>query len=88
MFTAVLRKRLLALNPRIVIMEVSCKTGSGIEGWINWLTREVEAFKGLKESSFFDNYYILEFHHSLFSFISYNYNLVNSHTTDSYCFTT
>jgi hydrogenase nickel incorporation protein HypB len=48
MFTAVLRKRLLALNPRIVIMEVSCKTRSGIESWINWLTREVEAFKGLK----------------------------------------
>jgi Ni2+-binding GTPase involved in maturation of urease and hydrogenase len=29
-------------------MEVSCKTGSGIEDWINWLKREVEAFKGLK----------------------------------------
>ena len=43
-----LRKRVLALNPLIVIMEVSCKTGSGIEGWINWLKREVEAFKGIK----------------------------------------
>ena len=43
-----LRKRVLALNPRIVILEVSCKTGSGIEGWINWLKREVEAFRGLK----------------------------------------
>lgn len=43
-----LRKRVLALNPRIVILEVSCKTGAGIEGWINWLTGEVEAFKGLK----------------------------------------
>ena len=43
-----LRKRVLALNPRITILEVSCKTGSGIEDWINWLKREVEAFKGLK----------------------------------------
>jgi hydrogenase nickel incorporation protein HypB len=43
-----LRKRVLALNPRIVILEVSCKTGSGIESWINWLKNEVEAFRGLK----------------------------------------
>lgn len=43
-----LRKRVLALNPRIVILEVSCKTGSGIEDWINWLKREVEYFKELK----------------------------------------
>ena len=45
---AALRKRVLVLNPRIAILEVSCKTGSGIEGWINWLKREVEAFKGKK----------------------------------------
>jgi hydrogenase nickel incorporation protein HypB len=45
---SVLRKRVLALNPSIVILEVSCKTGSGIEGWIDWLKREVEYFKGLK----------------------------------------
>lgn len=43
-----LRKRVLALNPRIAILEVSCKTGSGIEGWIDWLKGEVEAFRGLK----------------------------------------
>ena len=43
-----LRKRVLALNPRITILEVSCKTGVGIEGWINWLKREVKSFKGLK----------------------------------------
>jgi hydrogenase nickel incorporation protein HypB len=45
---AALRKRVLALNPRIAILEVSCKTGSGIEGWIDWLKGEVKAFKGLK----------------------------------------
>jgi len=45
---AALRKRVLALNPRITILEVSCKTGSGIEGWIDWVKREVITFKGLK----------------------------------------
>ena len=46
--SAVLRKRVLALNPRITILEVSCKTGVGIESWVDWLKREVEAFRGLK----------------------------------------
>jgi hydrogenase nickel incorporation protein HypB len=41
-----LRKRVLALNPRIVILEVSCKTGSGIGDWIHWLEKEVESFSG------------------------------------------
>ena len=45
---AALRKRVLVLNPRITILEVSCKTGAGIEGWINWLKGEVAAFKGLE----------------------------------------
>ena len=44
-----LRKRVLALNPRIVIMEVSCKTGSGIEDWIDWLKKEVESFSGISD---------------------------------------
>lgn len=43
---AALRKRVLTLNPRITILEVSCKTGAGIEGWIDWLKKEVAAFKG------------------------------------------
>ena len=45
---AALRKRVLALNPRITLLEVSCKTGAGIEGWIDWLKGEVAAFKGLE----------------------------------------
>ena len=45
---AALRKRVLALNPRITILEVSCKTGAGIESWIDWLKGEVVAFKGTK----------------------------------------
>ena len=50
---AALRKRVLALNPRITILEVSCKTGAGIEGWIDWLKGEVAAFKGLKGLTIF-----------------------------------
>ena len=42
-----LRKRVRALNPRIVILEVSCITGSGIESWIDWLKREVEVFSAV-----------------------------------------
>ncbi len=42
---AVLRERVLALNPRIRILEVSCKTGAGIEGWIDWLNEEAAAFR-------------------------------------------
>jgi hydrogenase nickel incorporation protein HypB len=45
---AALRKRVLALNSRITILEMSCKTGEGIEGWIDWVKKEVSAFKGLK----------------------------------------
>lgn len=43
-----MRKRVLALNPRIEIMEVSCKTGAGIDQWVGWLKKEVEGFKNLK----------------------------------------
>jgi hydrogenase nickel incorporation protein HypB len=42
---AALRKRVLALNPDIKILEVSCKSGSGIEAWTNWLKEEVTTFK-------------------------------------------
>ncbi len=43
-----MRKRVLALNPKIEIMEVSCKTGAGIDKWVGWLKKEVAAFKNLK----------------------------------------
>ena len=47
---AALRERVLTLNPRIKIIEVSCKTGAGIEDWIAWLQKEVEALRlGSKE---------------------------------------
>ncbi len=43
-----MRKRVLALNSRIEIIEVSCKTGAGIDKWVSWLKKEVAAFKNLK----------------------------------------
>jgi hydrogenase nickel incorporation protein HypB len=45
---AALQKRVLALNPHLTILEVSCKTGAGIRSWIDWLKAEVAAFKGAK----------------------------------------
>lgn len=41
---AALRARVRALNPRIRILEVSCKTGAGIEEWLHWLKAEAAAF--------------------------------------------
>jgi hydrogenase nickel incorporation protein HypB len=41
---AAVRQRVLALNPQIRIMEVSCKTGAGLAEWTNWLACEVERF--------------------------------------------
>ena len=43
-----MRKRVLALNPKIEIIEVSCKTGAGIDKWVGWVKKEVAAFKNLK----------------------------------------
>lgn len=42
---AKLRQRVLALNPGIKIIEVSCKTGAGIGDWVLWLKKEMTAFK-------------------------------------------
>ncbi len=40
-----LKQRVLKLNPKIKIFEVSCKTGEGIPAWIDWLKSEIAAFK-------------------------------------------
>jgi len=42
---AALKQRVLKLNPKIKIFEVSCKTGEGIPAWIKWLRNEITAFK-------------------------------------------
>lgn len=40
---ASIREEALKVNPKLVIFEVSCKTGEGIEAWCNWLKEEVKA---------------------------------------------
>jgi hydrogenase nickel incorporation protein HypB len=39
-----LRERVLNLNSKIEIFEVSCKTGQGIAAWTDWLREAVNAF--------------------------------------------
>ena len=39
-----LKERVIKLNPDIKIIEVSCKTGEGIEQWTRWLTDEINAY--------------------------------------------
>jgi len=41
-----MKERVIKLNPDITIIEVSCKTGEGIEQWSSWLAREVKEFIG------------------------------------------
>jgi hydrogenase nickel incorporation protein HypB len=38
------RRDSLALNKDLEIFEVSCKMGTGLEGWISWLTKRIDAF--------------------------------------------
>jgi len=35
----------LAINPNLRIFEVSCKHGEALEGWFNWLSTQIEAFR-------------------------------------------
>lgn len=37
------KDRVLKLNPDITIFEVSCRTGEGIDGWVEWLYNEVKS---------------------------------------------
>lgn len=37
-----IRKTVKELNPRIEIFEISCKTGEGIDRWINWLRSKMK----------------------------------------------
>jgi hydrogenase nickel incorporation protein HypB len=39
------RRDALALNRKLKIFEVSCKTGQGLENWVQWLAGEIEAFR-------------------------------------------
>lgn len=39
-----MKERVRKLNPGIEIIEVSCKTGAGIDEWTAWLSREISDF--------------------------------------------
>ena len=39
-----LRERVLKLNPRIQIFEISAKTGQGVDRWAAWLSEQVQSF--------------------------------------------
>jgi hydrogenase nickel incorporation protein HypB len=39
------RRDALTLNRQLEIFEVSCKTGQGLENWVQWLAGEIEAFR-------------------------------------------
>jgi hydrogenase nickel incorporation protein HypB len=39
-----LKERVKKLNPGITIIEVSCKTGQGIDAWSDWLAGEVKEY--------------------------------------------
>ena len=42
---AAVKERARRLNPRIMIFEVSAKTGQGIAEWTRWLKRQVDEFR-------------------------------------------
>ncbi len=39
---ATLRKNALSINPSLTVFETSCTTGTGIEGWCEWLRKNAE----------------------------------------------
>jgi hydrogenase nickel incorporation protein HypB len=45
---AVLRERVLKLNPGIRIFEVSCRTGEGLDEWARWLREQIH-FEGIEK---------------------------------------
>ncbi|MGA2332715.1 MAG: hydrogenase nickel incorporation protein HypB [Syntrophales bacterium] len=42
---AAAKERVVKLNPGINIIEVSCKTGQGIEEWTRWLEKEIKSYR-------------------------------------------
>ena len=39
----------LKVNPQLTLIEVSCKTGEGLDAWYNWLKQEVESRRSLRK---------------------------------------
>jgi hydrogenase nickel incorporation protein HypB len=47
-----MKRDIRAINPDILIFEVSCRKGDGLENWIAWLSQEVTSFKEKQENRF------------------------------------
>jgi hydrogenase nickel incorporation protein HypB len=39
------RRGVEILNPGLVFFQVSCKTGSGLDAWLDWIRKEITAYK-------------------------------------------
>jgi hydrogenase nickel incorporation protein HypB len=42
------RERVLALNPKIQVYDLSCRTSEGLAGWVRWLDQEISGFVSRK----------------------------------------
>lgn len=40
-----MKERVLKLNPKVKFFEVSCRTGEGIPGWLDWLETEINVLR-------------------------------------------
>jgi hydrogenase nickel incorporation protein HypB len=40
---AVLRENALKINPHLAVFEVSCLTGQGLDGWLDWMREQLSA---------------------------------------------
>jgi len=43
---SVLRENALKINPRLAVFEVSCLTGQGLDGWLDWMREQLAAKRG------------------------------------------
>jgi hydrogenase nickel incorporation protein HypB len=44
-----IREEVLKINPGMVIFEISCKTGEGLDGWCNWIREEVKTKRSARK---------------------------------------
>lgn len=46
-----IKERALQLNANLEIFEISCRTGEGLQSWVNWLRQQVSNRKAVKSGS-------------------------------------
>jgi len=44
-----IREEALKVNPGLTIFEISCKTGEGLDVWVDWLRDKVEARRSARK---------------------------------------